>query len=141
MSYSRDFGGVRIRDDGTTIVVDATSVDDKTLEPGPDDPADEIYVALMKVTDDDGDDGDRPKVLVSTPVDCPVDPGWEAVFPHGTDHFALLDWVYVIGVARTTGGAPYVWQEKHQIADKGGDPEVEGVPDEALLEGPGDGVA
>jgi len=114
MPYSRDFLNVRIRDDRTTVIVDAKSIDDKTGEPGSDDPASEIYVALVKRSD--------PKQrVVSLPVAIPVIAVWEAEFPGAADDWPADEEVYVIGIARDNGGPPIVWVDTKVITEGAGD--------------------
>jgi len=113
MSYHRDFEGVRIEDDGTTLRADATSIDDETGKPGTEDPASAFYVALVKAPAGGASH-------VSDRVAPGVDGSWSAVFPNAAADFADNPQVYVIGVAQFDEGPPAVWQELHEITSRTG---------------------
>lgn len=123
MSYSRDFLNARIRDDGTTIIVDAKSIDDETGQAGSNDPATEIRVALFKLSDI----GQR---IVSGPADIPPQAIWSVEFPDAADDFPVDEEVYAFGIAREGNGPPKVWLELMTITTGGGDPPTDGPVDE-----------
>lgn len=129
MPYSRNFLSVRIRDDRTTIIVDAISIDDETGEPGSDDPASEIHVALVKLSD-------PTQRAVSLPVTIPVAAVWEAEFPGAADDWPADERVHVIGIAREDGGPPIVWIDTKVITEGGGDEPSPGPDDDEVAPPP-----
>jgi hypothetical protein len=112
VGYSKDFLSVRIGDDGTTVFVDANSIDLDTGKPGADDPADEVYVALIKV-------GTEGACAVSEPVDVPLGAIWTAEFPDAAGDFPAPGEVHVIGSARAGDDPPFIWHETLPISAKG----------------------
>lgn len=114
MAYSRDFDGVRVQDDGTTLRVDATSIDNETGKAGTKDPATAFHVVVLS-----------PKgevCRVSDRVDRGVDGSWSAFLPFAAQAFAGHREVDVIGIASQANGPPEVWQERHSILTRSGIP-------------------
>jgi hypothetical protein len=115
MAYSRDFDGVRVQeDDGTTLRVDATSIDNETGQPGTKDPATAFHVVLLTPKGD--------VCRVSDRVDRGVDGSWSAFLPSAAPAFEGHHEVDVIGIASNADGPPDVWQERHRILTRSGSP-------------------
>jgi len=117
MSYSRDFTDIRIRDNGTSIILDALSIDDDTGLPGIDDPATEIYAAVSKIS---GGPAFVSNVLTTVGAE------WSLEIPDAADDLPDGAAVFVIGIAREGDGPPQVWLQHKSIGMHGGDPPVEG---------------
>lgn len=109
MGYSRDFEGVLIS--GRHVLVDATSIDDDTGQPGTKDPATGFHVLLVKAAGDATCD-------VSAPVAKGVNASWTAKFPDAASHYAPGDEVHVIGLAHVGDKPPEIWQEPHRIGTR-----------------------
>jgi hypothetical protein len=95
MGYSRDFEGVLIS--GRHVLVDATSIDDDTGQPGTKDPATGFHVVLVKAAGGATCD-------VSAPVAKGVNASWTAKFPDAASHYAPGDEVHVIGLGHPRSG-------------------------------------
>ena len=114
MGYSRDFEAVIDQGDGS-LRVDATSIDNDTGEAGSKDPAVAFHVALTKAPAGGN-------CRVSERVEGPVGASWSAVLPGAAPTFEDNPDVYVIGIATLGDGALEVWQERHTIGTRSGDP-------------------
>lgn len=115
MSYHRDFEGVRLEDDKTTLRVDATSIDDATGAAGSDDPATAFHVALVSALEGG-------PTVCSQRVTTGFDGQWSAFFPDAAAQFEFFPDVFVIGVAILEDGPPDIWQERHSIVRRDGTP-------------------
>jgi hypothetical protein len=105
-SFSKEFDGVTIRPDGSTVRVDGTSKMDGAAYAEP--VSAEIYVAIVDLPD-------HQPLLARAVLSGPA---WSATFPHAAPPLKDMQIVRVLGVGLCLTQPPFVWEQFVEVTSR-----------------------